>query len=299
VSGKEINDSPSIDPQRWIISFEERSQSEAEKYGLAFDHLRKYVLPERQTKDVSKYPRMVNEWWKFWHARQGLSSSIASQKLDYVLACARITKYIAVVRLPSRFVFSDKVIVFTLPGFDDFSMLQSSFHDCWAREHGSARGDTFNYVVKSCFDTLPRAIGDLRMAQVGREYSLLREEIMNATRHGITRLYNCFHDKGDQSIEVERLRSKQREMDEAVAAAYGWRDFDLGHGFHETKQGIRFTISEIARREVVDRLLALNHQRDAEEVAERLARPSRVPAKPGRKKKVEKRNFSDQISIEL
>ena len=55
------------------------------------------------------------------------------------------------------------------------------------------------------------------------------------------------------------------EMDQAVAAAYGWTDLDLGHGFHETKQGIRFTISEPARREVLQRLLKLNHERYAEE----------------------------------
>ena len=34
------------------------------------------------------------------------------------------------------------------------------------------------------------------------------------------------------------------EMDVAVAAAYGWDDLDLGHGFHETAQGVRYTISE-------------------------------------------------------
>ena len=55
-------------------------------------------------------------------------------------------------------------------------------------------------------------------------------------------------------------------MDNAVAAAYGWADLDLGHGFHETKQGIRYTISEPARREVLQRLLKLNHERYAEEV---------------------------------
>jgi hypothetical protein len=56
-------------------------------------------------------------------------------------------------------------------------------------------------------------------------------------------------------------------MDEAVAKAYGWDDLDLGHGFHETKQGMRYTISEAARREVLGRLLKLNHERYAEEVA--------------------------------
>ncbi len=59
-------------------------------------------------------------------------------------------------------------------------------------------------------------------------------------------------------------------MDKAVAAAYGWDDLDLGHGFHETKHGTRFTISEPARREVLARLLKLNHERYAEEVAQGL-----------------------------
>lgn len=58
-------------------------------------------------------------------------------------------------------------------------------------------------------------------------------------------------------------------MDKAVAAAYGWSDLDLGHGFHETKQGMRFTICEAARHEVLARLLKLNHERYAEEVAVR------------------------------
>jgi hypothetical protein len=56
------------------------------------------------------------------------------------------------------------------------------------------------------------------------------------------------------------------EIDQAVAAAYGWADLDLGHAFHQTKRGLRYTISEIARRTVLDRLLALNHERYAVEV---------------------------------
>ena len=31
----------------------------------------------------------------------------------------------------------------------------------------------------------------------------------------------------------------------SVAAAYGWSDLDLGHGFHATKQGERYTLSEL------------------------------------------------------
>ena len=41
----------------------------------------------------------------------------------------------------------------------------------------------------------------------------------------------------------------------------------LGYRFQETAQGVRFTICEATRREVLGRLLELNHQRYAEEVA--------------------------------
>ena len=44
-------------------------------------------------------------------------------------------------------------------------------------------------------------------------------------------------------------------------------DLDLDHSFHETSQGIRYTIGPDARREILDRLLELNHARYAEEVA--------------------------------
>jgi hypothetical protein len=70
------------------------------------------------------------------------------------------------------------------------------------------------------------------------------------------------------------------EMDRAVAAVYGWSDLALGHGFHQTKQGLRFTISEPARREVLARLLKLNHERHAEETHQGLVGEKAKPKKP-------------------
>jgi hypothetical protein len=60
----------------------------------------------------------------------------------------------------------------------------------------------------------------------------------------------------------------------------------LGHGFHATKQGERYTLSEPARRTVLDRLLALNHQRYAEEVKAGLHDKGAKKAKTARKGKV-------------
>jgi hypothetical protein len=107
---------------------------------------------------------------------------------------------------------------------------------------------------------------------------------------GLTETYNRFHNAAEIDADIQKLRDLHVEMDKAVAAAYGWDDLDLGHGFHETKQGIRFTISEAARREVLQRLLKLNHERYAEEVKQGLhdkkkgaakkAKAEKAPAKP-------------------
>ena len=89
---------------------------------------------------------------------------------------------------------------------------------------------------------------------------------MLSRQEGLTKTYNRLHDPHETSEDVVRLREMHKEMDEAVARVYGWDDLVLGHGFHETKQGLRFTISEEAKREVLGRLLQLNHERYAEEV---------------------------------
>jgi hypothetical protein len=88
---------------------------------------------------------------------------------------------------------------------------------------------------------------------------------MLASGEGLTKTYNHVHKPDETAEDIQKLRDLHVEMDKAVIVAYGWNDLDLGHGFHETKQGLRFTISEAARREVLARLLKLNHERYAEE----------------------------------
>jgi ATP-dependent protease Clp ATPase subunit len=83
--------------------------------------------------------------------------------------------------------------------------------------------------------------------------------------------------------DIQNLRQLHVEMDHAVAAAYGWTDLDLGHGFHETKQGVPHTTSDPARREVLARLLKLNHERYAEEVKQGLHEKKKSKATKGKK----------------
>ncbi len=106
---------------------------------------------------------------------------------------------------------------------------------------------------------------------------------MLSRQEGLTKTYNRFHNPDESAADIQKLRDLHVEMDKAVAAAYGWTDLDLGHGFHETKQGIRFTISESARREVLARLLKLNHERYAEEVKQGLHDKKKPKAAKGKK----------------
>jgi hypothetical protein len=115
------------------------------------------------------------------------------------------------------------------------------------------------------------------LEDIGQRYYEHRQAIMEATQLGLTKTYNRFHDPEDQSEDIQQLRALHTEMDLAVAEAYGWFDeqtlakhpdwepLDLAHDFYDTPQGIRFTISPDARREVLDRLLELNHTRYAAE----------------------------------
>src|SRR5262249_16013288 len=126
------------------------------------------------------------------------------------------------------------------------------------------------YTPSNCFETFPLPLRVETVREVGEIYHIERRSVMLCRGEGLTKTYNRFHDPDESSIDIQKFLDLHVEMDKAVAGAYGWSDLDLGHGFHETKQGTRFTVSEPARREILARLLKLNHERYAGEVAQGL-----------------------------
>lgn len=72
--------------------------------------------------------------------------------------------------------------------------------------------------------------------------------------------------------DIKTLRQLHVDLDNAVRDAYGWQDLDLGHNFHDVDtlpetDRTRYTISPEARKELLKRLLKLNHERATEEAA--------------------------------
>ncbi len=147
-----------------------------------------------------------------------------------------------------------------------YAILQSNFHEAWARFYSTSIRDYLRYTPTDCFETFPFPENMDGLDDIGERYYMHCQSIMLDRQVGLTKTYNRFHDQQEKAADIVKLRELHKEMDEAVAKAYGWDDLKLEHGFHETKQGLRYAISEIARREVLDRLFSLNHQRHDEEV---------------------------------
>jgi hypothetical protein len=294
LNGEDLNSRPDQSPSRWAINFHdwplERSakgswfEADEEQIRLwlqsgrvpkdypdpvAADYpdclkiVEEKVKPERKekAKDVAAAP-----WWKYWRIRGELYAAVA--RMERVLITAAISPTTAFNFSSTGIVFAHKLIVFSLDKPTSFIVLQSSIHREWAYNFSSTLGGvTLNYSPSDCFESFPFPEETDGLEKIGEQYHAHRQSIMLTRQEGLTKTYNRFHDPEESSADIRRLRELHQEMDEAVARAYGWTDLRLDHDFHETKQGVRFTISEAARREVLDRLLELNHQRYAEEVA--------------------------------
>ena len=261
LNGDDFLTHPMQQASRMIINFSELSEAEARQHLQLMKYVEERVKPYRQT--VNREANRLN-WWLYNEPRPGLYSAIA--KLDKALVNVAHAKFICFAFMPRQIVFTNAINVFATDKMEHFALLQSTPHDFWARYYGSSLETRNRYNPTDCFETFPFPENLISLRVVGESYYEHREQITTRRSEGLTQIYNRFHDRGEQSADIARLRALHMELDQAVAAAYGWSDLDLGHDFHATKQGERYTLSESARRTVLDRLLALNHQRYAEEV---------------------------------
>lgn len=307
ISGEDLNSNPDQLPSRWVINFSDYPLERTEKGGwaLADENVRKTwlqqgyvpidypnpvardfpdcisiveakVKPERTRTKMNDRGEMVfvlrhplpQKWWIYGEKRPALYSTIAG--MSKIIVIPETTKHCAFTLCATGIVFSHMTKLVTLSTYGDFALLSSSIHEVWAREYSSTLETRLKYITSDAFETFafPNTIEHLK--HIGQSYEGCRREIMLTRQEGLTQTYNRFHSPGENATDIVRLRELHVEMDEAVKLAYGWDDLALDHGFHETKQGIRFTISPEARQEVLDRLLELNHERYAEEVAQGL-----------------------------
>jgi hypothetical protein len=162
---------------------------------------------------------------------------------------------------------SDQTVVFTTEDAAIFATLSSVFHYWWAVSRSSTLESRIRYTPSDVFETFPLAELTREMRDCGTRLDVFRRELMLARQAGLTKTYNLVHDPRCADEDIAELREIHRKIDRAVARAYSWDDVALDHGFHDTRQGVRYTVGPVARQQILDRLLELNHERYAAEVA--------------------------------
>ncbi len=307
LNGQDLNTNPDQSPSRWVINFKDwpldaehddpknpKGRPYASDYPDCLAIVEEKVKPERLNNNDKGAKDL---WWRFLRPRSELYSAIA--KMERVITIAATSRTLAFASVPSEIVFSHATYVFALESLEYFTLLQSVFHEAWAREYASSMKEDLRYTPSDCFETFPFPTSTANLEQIGEKYYTHRQKIMLTRQEGLTKTYNRFHNPDETNPDIEQLRTLHIAMDNAVATAYSWEDIELDHDFHETKQGIRFTICENARREILDRLLQLNHQRYAEEIAKDLHDKGKKKAKSVGKKKVQDQVNNDVEQVKL
>lgn len=287
------------------VYFGDLSLERASEYLGAMAWVREHVKPAR---DLHSEPQLRKWWWLYKRPTVKLYESI--KPLQRCFAFSRHTKHWALVAQGQKaVVFTEALKIVATDRWDVWAALQSTLHEVWARKHSGAIKADLRYSPTRCFQTFPfpgdlLSVPQLQLERLGEVCHEHRRRLMRELWLGLTDIYNLFHTR-DLSTELVakvskkpadvarasfdgllELRRLHVELDNAVRDAYGWTDLNLDHDFVEVEtlpenDRVRYTISPTARKEVLKRLLALNHHRAKEEAART---PAAKPKGAGRKK---------------
>jgi hypothetical protein len=285
VNGMDTTRRPS---DKWIVGFGwKMSEGDAAFYQAPFEHVLRSVKPER---DKNRREAYRLNWWRHVEPRQGMWREIG--KLKRFIVTPEVSKHRIFVWLMHPIVPDHKLQVFARDDYAAFGILHSRFHARWALSVGSWHGvgNDPRYTIGTCFETFPFPEGltpnipasayatDPRARHIAAAAKALDEK-RNAwlnppdlVRHE-PEVVSGFPDRllpvSDKAAAILKKRTLtnlynerpawldnlHRELDAAVAAAYGWP-------------------VDLADDEVLARLFALNqerasHQRDGGKKATR------------------------------
>lgn len=263
LSGDDLNGRPDRTPSRWVICFHDWPLERAAEYPLLLDIVRRRVKPERDRllgrNQIGTH--RAERWWQFGSPAPGLYRAIAGRQ--EVLAKVLHSQTHAVARVGSEAVFSHGLAVFATDQPAILAVLQSALHEAWSVRWGSSLGIAPRYTPSKTFETYPLPATEAGLEAIGRRFAGYRTEVMAARGEGLTALARRCHDRTEQSADIRALRGLQTELDQAVAAAYGWAELELGRDFRETPRGVRYAIRPATEQTILQRLLWLNQARAA------------------------------------
>ncbi len=219
--GANLAKNPHGKPDRWIIDFNDMSLEDSSEYKLPFEHVKKYVKPER---DINRDSRARSLWWKFLRPRPAMRSAISN--LSSYFTVPRVAKWAIFMSLPVNWLPGDKSVVVASEDFYVLGVLLSSVHRTWMHAQKSTLKGDIAYTPSTCFETFPfpqtpapKLIASIRAtAQELHDY---RSTQMERKQWGITKLYNeYFHEPTSQLFKLHA------QLDKLVLQAYGFKPND-------------------------------------------------------------------------
>lgn len=255
--------------ERYVINFFDWPFERASQYRLPLEVVEQKVRPIRA--QVSRKAHR-DYWWHYGDKRPALYKLLS--KLSKAIIQTRHSKYLCPQFVPTGSVFSESTVVFPSDDHWLYGLLNSSIHECWARENSGSIGTGLRYTHTDCFYTFPLPGLEQRkyITHAGQLLEAERCRYRAERNCSVNEMMDAIHRPPQGISKEDRLRELHVSLDLSVAHAYGWDDLDLGHGSYEVpyiaeSDRIRFTITETARIEVLRRLSELNRQRYQEEVA--------------------------------
>lgn len=212
----DISGSRTQEPSRWIIDFGTMELENARQYPAALAIVRERVKPERENNaQASRRER----WWRFGAAGSSLRRAVAP--LHRYIAVGRHGKRTLFVWCNSHWLASDATVTVALDGDYHFGVLSSNIHVLWAGYRGSTIKDDPRYTHTTVFRSFPWPDPDPgtreRIEAAARNLLAERRTACQHAAAGLTDVYNLVDEGGYQ-----KLARAHQELDQAVAAAYGW-----------------------------------------------------------------------------
>ncbi len=217
--GGDLNGRPDCSASRWIINFRDWDPDQAERYPRPLLRVRTLVKPEREKRNRASHRRY---WWRYADYRRGLEAAISD--LGRVIVITRVSKVVMPVMVPTGQVVGDSIVVFATDDTAMLAVLSSAPHYWWAISRASSLRTDLRYTPSDVFETFPLPELAPEIRALGDRLDRFRREVMLARQAGLTRTYNLVHDPRCTDADIEELREIHRQVDYAVAHAYGWDD---------------------------------------------------------------------------
>ena len=249
VNGSDIVRRPS---GKWIFDFDEMSEREASHFERPFEYVVENIKPIRR---ANRDRQRREYWWRLGRSGSDLKSATAS--LKRFIVTPRVAKHRVFVWVMTPLMPDSAVVAIARQDDTTFGILHSRFHESWSLRLGTSLEDRPRYTPTTTFETFPfpegltpnipakdyaddpcavaitnaaKRLDDLRNAWLnppdlvriepevvpGYPDRLLPKDAVAAAKLRERTLTNLYNQRPQWLIDAHR------DLDVAVAAAYGW-----------------------------------------------------------------------------